>query len=211
MNKKPIIDDQDGPKDPEDAILERDEGEVVPGRHRSGWIWALVLLGTICLLVTCLLGVFALKLSGMQVGSIDIGAEAPEFTLMTYDQQLIDSSDLDGKVIVLHFWASWCEPCRSEADELQEVWQRYQAGGQVQFVGVSCEDTTEDALQYLDEFGITYPNGPDTGGTISKAYRITGVPETFIIDQQGLLADKWIGTLSSTDAITTVIDALLEQ
>jgi len=112
---------------------------------------------------------------------------------------------------VINFWASWCKPCEQEAAELEKAWRIYQDSGEVTFLGVDYVDTEPEAQAYLDEFEISYPNGPDLGTRISQAFRIHGVPETYIIDKDGILAHAQIGPFQSLDEIIAAIDPLLDQ
>lgn len=116
---------------------------------------------------------------------------APDFTLPLYegyDGGLGVSEfrlrDWRGRVVVLNFWASWCKPCEEEAALLESLWRSYRDRGVI-FVGVDYLDAPSAALAYLRRFQITYPNGPDVGTRISRLYRITGVPETFVVDPKG--------------------------
>ncbi len=86
-----------------------------------------------------------------------------------------------------------------------------QPGGDVLFLGVDWTDTEKKAEGYLAKFGITYPNGPDLGTRISQAYRTTGVPETYIIDRDGVLAYVKFSPFLSIDEIKSAIDPLLEH
>jgi cytochrome c biogenesis protein CcmG/thiol:disulfide interchange protein DsbE len=129
---------------------------------------------------------------------------APDFTLRTFDGELFSLAEQRGKVVIVNFWASWCVPCREEAPILQEVWERYRGRGVV-MVGVDYLDVERDALAFIDEFGITYPNGLDMGKTISKRYRIKGVPETFIVDQEGNIVEFYVGAAKEGQ-----LDAILE-
>ena len=95
---------------------------------------------------------------------------------------------------MINFWASWCPPCREEAPYLESTWRKYKDRGVV-FIGVDYADTRKEALAYIEEFDITYPNGPDIGTRISQAYRIRGVPETFFVDKRGQLRGVHIGPL----------------
>ncbi|MEA3351437.1 MAG: TlpA disulfide reductase family protein [Chloroflexota bacterium] len=158
-----------------------------------------------------LLTIVALGLLRSQKGSVSTGQRAPEFTLTTYDGESIPSTSLVGKVVVLNFWASFCIPCAEEADELESAWQFYKDRDDVIFLGVAWSDTDAKAQEYLARYGITYPNGPDFGTRISQAYRIRGVPETYIITKNGLLAHVQIGPFSSLSQIKAVIDPLLGQ
>ena len=110
--------------------------------------------------------------------------------------------------MVINFWASWCPPCRDEAPLLQDFWERYRDLGVV-LVGITYADTEGASLAYIDEFGITYPNGPDTGTKISEDYRIAGVPETFIVDQSGNIQAFWAAPIQPGQ-LEEVVDGLLE-
>jgi len=117
---------------------------------------------------------------------------APEFELQTFEGKVLKLSELRGKSIVLNFWASWCIPCRDEAPLLRAAWEQNRDKDFL-IIGVDYVDTDAEAKKFLQEFKLTYPNGPDIGTRISKAYRITGVPETYFITREGKL-------LSGTDA-----------
>ncbi|MBN1668254.1 MAG: TlpA family protein disulfide reductase [Anaerolineales bacterium] len=157
-----------------------------------------------------LLGLLALGLMRAQQPVIEIGSRAPDYVLTTFDGNQIDSRDLAGKVVVINFWASWCKPCEQEAPDLETAWRYYQPGGEVVFLGVDYVDTEPEAMAYLEKFDITFPNGPDLGTRISQAFnRKMGVPETYIIDQDGILRYIKIGPFLSVNEITAVINPLL--
>jgi cytochrome c biogenesis protein CcmG/thiol:disulfide interchange protein DsbE len=155
-------------------------------RRRIRWgrwlVWGL-LLG--------FLGLVGVGLYRAQVGQVARGP-APDFELSLFSGGTLRLSDQRGKVVMLDFWASWCVPCRQEARRLEALWQEYRRRGVV-FVGVAYADTDKESRAFLDEFGITYPNGPDLGTRISQAYRMRGVPEKFFIDKQGQVRALLIG------------------
>lgn len=145
-----------------------------------------------------------------QQGQVSVGETAPEFELVSFSGQTYRLSELRGSVVVLNFWASWCESCKPEARDLETAYKFYKPRGDVLFLGVDYVDTEPEALAYLEEFQITYPNGPDLRTEISQAFRIRGVPETFVIDQDGTIAHVQIGPFTSLDQILAIIDPLLD-
>jgi cytochrome c biogenesis protein CcmG/thiol:disulfide interchange protein DsbE len=157
--------------------------------------------------------VLALNLVSQQGARPTPGSPAPDFALTLYDEyqaglpQDIKLSDLRGKVVVMNFWASWCVECKKEADALQAIHEKYKDRGVV-VLGVDYLDTEPPAMAYLQQFGITYANGLDLQQRIAKAYRITGVPETFFIDEQGVVREVLIQPLSESQ-LSASIDKLL--
>jgi cytochrome c biogenesis protein CcmG/thiol:disulfide interchange protein DsbE len=128
------------------------------------------------------------------------GKPAPPFTLAFFDGGTVSLNRLRGQVVVVNFWASWCVECRNEAGLLEEVWQKYRERDVV-FLGIVYVDTEPEARAYIEEYGLTYPNGPDLGSKISRTYRITGVPETFFIAKDGRLAYVKIGPLERSELV----------
>lgn len=172
--------------------------------RRFGWgAWAA--LGA----VVVLLVVLALQLERTSKGPVKIGDTVPNFTLTTFDGQTYELADHRGQVVVVNFWASWCKPCEQEAADLETAWQDYQPSGDVIFLGVDYVDTEPEAMAYLEKFNITFPNGPDLGTRISQEFRILGVPETYIIDQNGVLQHVKKGPYQSLAEIKSAIEPLL--
>jgi cytochrome c biogenesis protein CcmG/thiol:disulfide interchange protein DsbE len=155
-----------------------------------------------------LLSLLGIGMIRSQQGPINVGSRIPDFTLTTFDGQAYNTADLRGQVILINFWASWCEPCEEEAAELEQAYQEYRDRGVV-FLGVNYVDTEPEALAYLDRFGITYANGPDLGTEISQSFRMRGVPETYIADGRGILVSRKIGPYSSLAEIRAVLEAAL--
>ena len=156
--------------------------------------------------VLALLSLLAWGLAKAQRGQVRTGV-APDFTLKGFDGRTVRLSDLRGKVVIINFWASWCPPCREEAPYLEQTWRKYQDQGVI-FIGVDYVDTEKEALAYIDEFHITYLNGPDIGTRISQAYNIQGVPETFYVAKNGELRGMKVGPLSPPE-LDEKIDELL--
>lgn len=184
------------------------EPETAPAPKKGARLWVAVVVFAFLI---GLLTIFGLQLRRSQQGAVKVGEVVPSFELTTFDGQTFNSADYRGKVILLNFWASWCKPCEGEAEELEQAFQHYQLGGEVVFWGVDYVDTETEARQYLETFRVSYPNGPDLGTRISQAFRITGVPETYLIDRQGKLAYVKIGPFQSVDEIIAVVDSILGQ
>lgn len=171
-------------------------------------------------LLVALLAVVFVGLRRAQQGTVQPGSKIPDFSLNLFSgyeyqgQANISLSDFRGKVVVLNFWASWCKPCEQEAAELQEAWEFYEPGGKVVFLGADYVDTPTEASIYLKKFGITFPNGPDLDSSkknpISQIFRIKGVPETYFIDQNGILQYVKVGPFRSVDEIKSIVEGLLQ-
>jgi cytochrome c biogenesis protein CcmG, thiol:disulfide interchange protein DsbE len=164
------------------------------------------------LVLVVVLGVLAVvgfRLRSSAAGPVPLNSPAPEFTLTTFDHQTYRLADLRGKVVVINFWASWCQPCKDEAPELENTWRHYQDRN-VLFLGIGYVDTETEALGYIKQFNISYPNGADLGTRISQAYRIRGVPETYFIDTAGRLVFSKIGP-TTQDEMMSVIEPLLTK
>ena len=140
-----------------------------------------------------------------------VGEQAPDFILTTYGGEEINTQNLRGKVVVLNFWASWCKPCEQEAADLETAWRYYQNSDDVIFLGVAYTDTPTESQKYLEKFEITYPNGDDLRTLISDAYRIRGVPETYIIDVDGVITHAQIGPYMSLAQIQADIEAAINS
>ena len=171
----------------------------------------------IWVLLVGLLVIVAMGLNRAQQGTIQPGQVVDNFTLPLFSgyeykgQSEVQLTDLQGKIVVINFWASWCKPCEQEAADLQRAWAEYEPGGDVIFLGADYVDTEPEARVYLKKFGITFPNGPDLATRISQYFRIKGVPETYFIDRAGVLRYVQVGPFSSVQQIKNIIDPLLAE
>lgn len=187
-----------------DILSELEPSETTPAPRRGLSLGSIVLLAGV-LMVVIVVGIALLRAKQGQPTS----GIAPDFTVTTFDGETIQLANLRGHPVVINFWASWCGPCRDEAPRFQSLWERYRDQGVV-FLGVTYVDDESDSRAFIAEYGITYPNAPDVGTVISKEmYFIEGVPETFVIDQQGNIVDFfWL--LEDEEQLTRTLDRLLQ-
>jgi cytochrome c biogenesis protein CcmG/thiol:disulfide interchange protein DsbE len=141
-------------------------------------------------------------------GITRVDQPAPDFRLELLGDGAITLSEQRDRVVVINFWSSTCPPCRTEARDLETAWQAYR-DRDVLFIGANIQDSHEPARRFLEEFGVTYPNGLDEGGRISIDYGVVGIPVTFVVDNEGTVARRWVGEID-IDRLTTWIDELLE-
>ena len=149
---------------------------------------------------------------GLAVNSDYFEAEVDARAAREFDLQLIGGgtlqlSDLEGKVVLVDFWASWCPPCRAEAPALATVYREFQ-GQPVEFVGVDIWDNIGDAEVFLQQEGVPYPTGFDGEGTIAIDYGVRGIPEKYFIGRDGFLAKKLSGPLTESVLRDTINELL---
>lgn len=137
------------------------------------------------------------------------GDDAPNFEAPLLDDSgSLEFSELRGKPVVLNFWASWCAPCKDEAPLLARAHEIY--GEQITFVGVDIRDARSDALDFVDEYGLDYIHVRDERQDIYDDYGLTGQPETFFIDQNGVIVEHVPGPLFEED-LFALLDVLVRR
>lgn len=144
-----------------------------------------------------------------------VGSEMPEFSLKQLGSDAtLSSADLQGKAIVLNFWASWCVPCVEEAPDLQAAHARYQ-DRDVVVLGVNVQDSERDALAFVHEHDITYPIVRDPNLTLYRQLGVRGLPETFFVDKDGVFvgvgAGEQVGQSGTTKTLGAIDPVLLES
>lgn len=162
--------------------------------------------------LVALLALVGFRLNRVQTPMAEPGKAVPDFDLAFYEgyeyagNKTMQLTDLRGKVVLINIWASWCKPCEQEAPELQEAWLSYKDSEDVVFIGVDYVDTPAPAAEYLTKFKITYPNAPDLKSEISSILnRQMGVPETYLIDREGILRQIKIGPFTSIEEVHAFI------
>jgi peroxiredoxin len=125
---------------------------------------------------------------------LTVGKEAPDFSLPNLDEKTVKLSDYRGKVVFLNFWATWCKPCREEMPSMEVLYKNFERDGLVILaVSIDRVTTKKDIPPFVKGLGLTFPVLIDSWGQTDKRYKLMGVPETYIIDQEGILREKLIG------------------
>ncbi|HWO07910.1 MAG TPA: TlpA disulfide reductase family protein [Polyangiaceae bacterium] len=136
------------------------------------------------------------------------GAPAPEFALAAPGGAPASPTAYAGKVVLLDFWATWCQPCKSSFPEYQALLDRY--GDRLVVVGISEDDEQEGIARFAEETGASFPLAWDADKSIAQRYQINGMPTLFIIDPSGLVRYVHSGFRAGDEArISAAIDSLL--
>lgn len=127
----------------------------------------------------------------------EAGFQAPHFVLTGLDQQPYKVEGKREKPLILNFWASWCGPCRIEAPDLQHMYEKY--GKQVDIYGINAtaNDDPESAMAFVKEYKLTFPIPMDVAGKVTEQYKLMAFPTTFIVNKEGVIRKKIIGTLDA--------------
>jgi cytochrome c biogenesis protein CcmG, thiol:disulfide interchange protein DsbE len=134
---------------------------------------------------------------------------APDFTLPQLDGGDLRLSAYRGKVVLLDFWATWCDPCREEIPHFVELQQRYASSG-LQIIGVSMDDSSDPVRPFYQQFHMNYPVVMGTAQTGELYGGVLGLPITFLIGRDGRIYAKHIGA-TSLEAFEKEIRSLLQK
>jgi cytochrome c biogenesis protein CcmG, thiol:disulfide interchange protein DsbE len=171
----------------------------------------IVILGGLAILV------FAFGMVWLQSSKYEplvVGMTAPNFSLPDLQGKTQRLTDYRGKVVFLNFWATWCKPCKEEMPSMQVLWDNLK-NQDFMMLAVSMDrvTTTKDIPSFVETLKLSFPILTDSWGQTDKRYKLMGVPETYIIDQNGVLREKVIGPRDWTrrESIETIVQLLQKQ
>lgn len=139
-----------------------------------------------------------------------VGRPAPDFKLPSLGGQTVSLSDLRGRPVLINFWASWCEPCRYEMPFIQEIFEdtEWTARGLV-ILAINLGESPSRVEEFMKSYGLSFPVLLDTNSSVAEKYNIRGIPETFLIDKDGIIQEIKIGAFSGKAEIETRLGKII--
>jgi len=132
-------------------------------------------------------------LAASQEAAPRVGYRAPDFTLPTLDGRPVNLRALEGRVVLINFWASWCPPCREEMPALQSVYAQHKPEHGLEILAVNQMEDPVIVVTFAELLGLTFPIPLDSDGAVSQRYQVRGIPTTFLVDRGGVIRDIVIG------------------
>jgi len=117
-----------------------------------------------------------------------------DFTLSTPEGINITLSALQGKVVFLNFWATWCSPCRVEMPSMETLYQRFKDQG-LEILAVNIIERPDEVLDFMQLFKLSFPVPLDRDGAVGASYGVQGIPTSFLINREGKIVMRHVGTL----------------
>lgn len=182
-----------------------DERTAGPGGEPRSRRTAVAVTAVVAVAFLALLG-FGLTRDVQELPSALVGQPAPPFGGETVAGDTLSSGSLDGEVVILNFWASWCIPCRQEHAVLLQA-ERSFPDSVARVIGVVYQDSRSSARRFMREMGGDWPSLMDPGSRIAIDYGVYGVPETYFLAPDGTVAKKHIGPVT-WDLVQGTVDSL---
>jgi cytochrome c biogenesis protein CcmG/thiol:disulfide interchange protein DsbE len=141
-----------------------------------------------------------------------VGFSAPDFTLDLLSGGQVTLSGMQGKVVVINFWTTWCPPCKAEMPALEKVYRAFKdLGLEVLAVNSTNQDDEADMVTFVQELDLSFPVPLDLTGAVSAMYNLQGLPSTYFIDGDGVISDVVVGGPMSEALIQSKVEDLLKE
>ncbi len=175
----------------DESIIEQDQSQSSQAASPAARNRTLVTIVAVAIL---LLAFGVVWLQSSKYEPLTVGKVAPDFALPDLKDRTIRLSDFRGKVVFLNFWATWCQPCKEEMPSMEVLYKTFERDGLVVLaVSIDRVTTKQNIPPFVNSMNLTFPVLVDSWGQTDKRYKLMGVPETYIIDQEGVLREKVIG------------------
>jgi peroxiredoxin len=173
------------------------QGGLLTANRRvpDGLAWLPILLVVLILTIN----------SACRSGTVTSGP-APDFTLDSLNGGSITLSDLDGRMVVLDFWATWCHPCVESLDHLQQLHEHY-ANQDLVVLAINVGETRDEIAGFVEDYGYTFTVLLDTNDRVTETYGVQGIPHTLVVDQYGEVHHR----LGGPDAVEDLVRELLKE
>ncbi len=139
---------------------------------------------------------------------VEVGNPAPDFQLQSLDGQTVSLGNLQGKPVLINFWATWCGPCRSEMPYIQEIYEEWTNKGLLG-LAINIGESSSKAEEFMQSNSLSFAVLLDTKQDVAQRYNITGIPTTFFIDKDGIIQDKVIGAFQNKTQIENRLSKIM--
>ena len=171
-------------------------------------LWIGIFLGALVLVGLVLTGKVSLGSSAEPgfppLAKIESGSLANDFQLVDLDGSTLQLSEFRGKVVVINFWATWCIPCLQEMPMFEAYSSQYPA---VEVLGIDQAESHDQVAPFIERMGLTYPILLDLNAKVSELYKVSLLPSTFFVDQEGMIRFRHYGIMSQ-DQLEYYLDTL---
>lgn len=153
----------------------------------AGSVWVIAL-------AAALFGLLNPAAANDNLGGLQIGTKAPDFTLKALDGKQVKLSDYKGKPVIINFWASWCPACKAEMPDFEKTYQAYKDKGLV-ILAVDVGEPVVSVESFRQKYNLTFPILIDENSRVTRLYQVIPLPSTYFVDAQGVIRSKGLSQL----------------
>ncbi len=164
-----------------------DEASSPPEAATPAWVRPLIVVAVV------LLGIGILSLREDVAAPVARGVVAPVFTLPSLEGgPPVALEELRGQVVLVNFWATWCKPCEDEMPAMDRLYRALKPEG-FEMLAISVDEETDPVHEFRQRLGVSFPILLDPAQNVAGAYQTTGFPESLLVDQDGMIVERYIG------------------